>query len=62
MLKDMKEELAREAERAEQVSAEDAHRAGYTLWDCILGWYAWVPTTGKTSQFTADKLRDHCRR
>lgn len=55
-LDELKAEIAAEAEAAEQ--AQDPQN--FTLWDCIAAWHAWAPTTGKTSQWTADKLRRSC--
>jgi integrase len=58
MLDAIRTQLATEA----KVTANAADPGTYTLWACIADWHAYAPTTGKTSQWTADKLRDSCKR
>jgi integrase len=56
-LREIREGVADEV----RLAANDADPGTYTLWGCILDWHAFVPTTGKTSQQTADRLRDICK-
>ena len=56
MLDQIRAEIAAEAEAA----SHSIDPAVYTLWDCITDWHEWVPTTGKTSPWTADKLKRSC--
>lgn len=44
-----------------KLTSSDADPGTYTLWTCILDWHAYAPTTGKTSQQTADRLLGICR-
>jgi hypothetical protein len=57
-LTELKQELTDEAQ-AEEAASDPAN---YTLWDCIIDWHAWVITTPKTSQKTADKYLGQCRK
>ena len=61
-LSDLKTELAAETRAAEDATSRAHDTQTYTLWSCIEDWHRFAPTTGKTSQWTADKLRDSCRR
>lgn len=63
--KDAEDKLQQLKDELTVVAEEEARAAdptNYTLWRAIEDWHEWVPTTVKTSQKTADKYFDQCRK